>query len=344
PSARRPDTFNWGGTLWHEFMHVISLQMTDHKIPRWFSEGLSVFEERKGFPGWGDDLKLEYLRAIKAKRFLPTAELNDGFIRPKFPEQILVSYYQASLICDYIEQKFGFAALRRMLGLYKEGKSTADVFKETLNLTTEAFDTEFLKWVDEKVKAIDLETFSKVVSAGAEQLEKGDTDGAIASLSKAVETWPEYTDEHNAYEPLAQAYLKKGDKTAAIKTLKQYLTYSETAYTSNLQLAELLEEAGDAAGARHALEGALYIRPLDMEVHQKLGNLLMAQKQYAPAVREFETLIALNTPDRAGAYYKLGEAHFNQGNRQEARRMVLKSLEIAPSYEPAQELLLKIVR
>src|SRR5262249_1275253 len=60
PTSRKPDTFNWGGTLWHEFTHVITLQMTDHKIPRWFSEGLSVYEERRGFPGWGDDLKLDF--------------------------------------------------------------------------------------------------------------------------------------------------------------------------------------------------------------------------------------------------------------------------------------------
>ena len=31
PSARPPGEFNWGGTLWHEFAHVITLQITDHK-------------------------------------------------------------------------------------------------------------------------------------------------------------------------------------------------------------------------------------------------------------------------------------------------------------------------
>ncbi len=134
PSARPPDTFNWGSTLWHEFTHVITLEMTDHKIPRWFSEGISVSEERQGFPGWGDDLKLPYLAAIKAGKFLPVAELNDGFIRPKYPDQVLVSYYQASIVVDYIEEKFGFPAIRKMLLLYKDGKSTDQVFKEALGL------------------------------------------------------------------------------------------------------------------------------------------------------------------------------------------------------------------
>ena len=344
PSARKPDTFNWGSTLWHEFAHVITLQITDHKIPRWFSEGLSVYEERKAYPGWGDDLKLDYLAAIKEKKLLSTADLNNGFIRPKYPTQVLVSYYQASLICDYIEQKFGFPAIKRMLTLYKAGKGTADVFKEALNRTLEEFDTEFFKWVDERVKSLDVKPFTELISSGQQALASGDTDKAIETLSRAVEMYPEYSDEHNAYEPLADAYLKKGNKKAAVDTLKQFLNYSETGYKASLKLAELLQEDGDIAGARHALEGTVYIRPLDLEGHQKLGDILLGQKQFAPAVREFETLLTLNAPDRAGAYYKLAEANLGQGNRQDARRNVMRALEIAPSYAPAQELLLKIVR
>ena len=344
PTARKPDFFNWGSTLWHEFTHVITLQITDHKIPRWFSEGLSVHEERKGFTGWGDKLKLDYLAAIKGKKFLPTAELNNGFIRPKYPNQVLVSYYQSSLICDYIDQKFGFPAIKKMLLLYKKGKSTADVFNEALGLTLDQFDAEFFKWVDDKVKNLDVKPFTDLISSGQEALAKGDTDKSIEILNQAIELYPEYTDEHNAYEPLADAYLKKGDKKAAIDILKKFMTYSETGYKASLKLADLLREQGDVAGARQALEAGMFIRPMDLEEHQKLGDLLLGMKQYAPAVREFETLIALNTPDKATAYYKLAESSFGQGNRQAARTNIMKALEIAPSYEPAQELLLKIVR
>ena len=343
-TARKPDSFNWGSTLWHEFTHIITLQITDHKIPRWFSEGLSVYEERKGFLGWGDKLKLDYLAAIKSKKFLPTADLNDGFMRPKYENQVLVSYYQASLVCDYIDQKFGFPAIKKMLLLYKDGKSTADVFKEGLGLTPDQFDVEFLKWVDDKVKNLDVKPFMELVSSGQEALAKGDTDKGIEILNQAIDMYPEYTDEHNAYEVLADAYLKKGDKKAAIDVLKRFMTYSETGYKSAVKLADLLEEQHDMAGARRALEAGMFIRPMELEEHQKLGDLLLDQKQYAPAVREFESLLALNTPDKATAYYKLAESTFGQGNRQVARTNVMKALEIAPSFEPAQELLLKIVR
>lgn len=344
PSARKPDEFNWGSTLWHEFMHVVSLQMTDHKVPRWFSEGLSVYEERKGFPGWGDDLKLDYLDAIKGKKMLPTADLNNGFVRPKYPQQVLVSYYQASLICDYVEQKFGFAALKKMLLLYKEGKGTADVFKEAVGLSLEQFDKEFFAWVDARMPETDVKSFTQLLSSGEQALAKGEVDTAIETLSKAIRIYPEYTDEHNAYEPLAQAFLKKGDKKAALETLKKFMTFSETGYKASHTLSDLLLEAGDQAGARQALEAGFYIRPLDMEQHQKAGELYLNQKNYAGAVREFEALLALSTPDKAGAYYKLAEAYMGQGNRGSARTNVMKSLEIAPTFAPAQDLLLKIVR
>jgi tetratricopeptide (TPR) repeat protein len=341
-AARKPDGFNWGSTLWHEFTHVISLQITDHKVPRWFSEGLSVYEERHAFHGWGDHMKLDYMEAIKAKKLLPTAELNNGFIRPKYPLQVLVSYYQASLICDYIEEKFGFPALKKMLLLYKQGKSTPDVFKEAVGLPLDQFDNEFFAWVDEKVKGVDMKAFTALMNSGQEALAKGDTDKAIEILNQSVQMYPEYTDEHNAYEPLAEAYLKKGDKKAAIETLKKYTGYSDTAFKGNIQLAGLLLEAGDTAEARRAFEGALYIRPMDLEEHQKFGDLLLSQKQYGPAVREFEALIALNTPDKAGTYTKLAESDFGRGDRQSAKANVLKALAIAPSYEPALELLLKV--
>src|SRR4030095_8237164 len=43
PRARPPGTFNWQATLWHEMAHVITLQMSNNRIPRWLTEGISVF-------------------------------------------------------------------------------------------------------------------------------------------------------------------------------------------------------------------------------------------------------------------------------------------------------------
>jgi tetratricopeptide (TPR) repeat protein len=240
--------------------------------------------------------------------------------------------------------KWGFPAIRRMLELYKGGKNTEQVFREALNVSLTSFDTDFFKWMGDKTVSIDPSKYGKLLNEGSEALEAGDTDKAIALLKEAVEMYPEYSDENNAWEPLAEAYLKKGNKPAAIDVLKRYLNYSELSFASYVKLSELLEESGDKAGAAKSLEGAMYVRPMDLKGHSKLGTLLLELKQYSGAAREYETMIALKTPDRATAYYLLAQSYLGDGKKAEARKAVLNSLDIAPSYEPAQKLLVEILK
>ena len=42
PSGRKPGSFNWATTLWHEMDHVFVLTATHNRVPRWFAEGLAV--------------------------------------------------------------------------------------------------------------------------------------------------------------------------------------------------------------------------------------------------------------------------------------------------------------
>jgi tetratricopeptide (TPR) repeat protein len=125
PSARPVGEFNWGSTLWHELAHVFTLGMTDHRVPRWLSEGLSVYEERRARHGWGADVTPDFLLAFKAGRLAPPSRMNDGFIRPQYPQQVIHSYYEASLLCEMIEKEFGPRAIVDMLNGYKSGFSSA---------------------------------------------------------------------------------------------------------------------------------------------------------------------------------------------------------------------------
>jgi hypothetical protein len=52
--------------------------------------------------------------------------------------------------------------------------------------------------------------------------------------------------------------------------------------------------------------------------------------------------MALHPPDQANAHLRLARAQFALHALPEARREVLASLEIAPDFEPAQQLLLQI--
>ena len=101
PSGRKPGTFHWASTLWHELSHVYMLTATEHRVPRWFTEGLAVHEETAVSPDWGDRLDPDVISAIKDKKLLPIAELDRGFMHPTYPAQVICQLFpgrQASAI------------------------------------------------------------------------------------------------------------------------------------------------------------------------------------------------------------------------------------------------------
>ena len=95
PSGRPPGSFHWGTTLWHELAHVFTLEATEHLVPRWYSEGISMYEEWQAHPGWGERISTDFLAAMKEDKLLPIAELDKGFVRPRYQSQVAVSYFSS---------------------------------------------------------------------------------------------------------------------------------------------------------------------------------------------------------------------------------------------------------
>jgi tetratricopeptide (TPR) repeat protein len=369
PSARPPGEFNWGATLWHEYAHVVTLQITDHRIPRWFSEGLSVYEERRARAGWGDNWSIERLKAIKEGRFVKIDDLDSAFIRPRSPDQVPLAYFQASLVCDFIEEKRGFDSILRMLALYKEGAKTAEVFKRGLAMTTADFDKAFAEWLQSKTQPMiealgaalagppaqppSKEALQAIVNSnpkdyfahlrlGAILKNEGNTDQAIIHLKRAAELFPYYGGEGNPYAQLADIYESRNQKAEAAAALESLTRFNETNTEAFKRLARLRLDLGDKAGAIAALLTSFYIYPFEADLHKLAGDVYLELASAQEAVREFRINLALAPADLAGAHYDLARALDASGNRAEAKREVLRSLEIAPGFEKAQELLLKL--
>ena len=86
PSARdKTEGYHWASVMWHELSHVYVLNMTNERVPRWFTEGVSVYEENATTPDWGDRLSPNIVVALKQKKLLPIAEMDRGFVHPTFP-------------------------------------------------------------------------------------------------------------------------------------------------------------------------------------------------------------------------------------------------------------------
>jgi tetratricopeptide (TPR) repeat protein len=108
------------------------------------------------------------------------------------------------------------------------------------------------------------------------------------------------------------------------------------------RLAKLKLDTGDKAGALNLLATSFYISPFDAALHKLAGDAYLEKASVPDAIREYRVVVSLNPPDEAGARYDLARALEASGNKTEAKREVLRSLEIAPGFEKAQDLLLKL--
>ena len=367
PSARPKGQFNWASTLWHELAHTFTLSVTDHKVPRWFSEGLSVLEERRARPGWGDDVNLGFLAAYLRDQLLPIAELNNGFMRPTYPQQIGISYYQASLVSELIERDYGFQAIRDMLDGYRRGLATPEVFQQVLELGLEEFDEKFETYLAERFDAVaatlrlppegegppvvveDLSSrasqdefdFIAHLEMGRRALADGDTDKAETYLERAKKLFPAYAEEGSPYIALAQMHEDAGRTARAAAELQTFVDINENHYDAHVKLSQLYQELGETEQAALILERALYIYPFELTVHQDLARLFRESERYQDVVSERRALVALTT-DRAQALYDLALAYHEAGDNVSARRELLRALELAPAFKDGLFLLLKL--
>src|SRR5690606_33920296 len=83
------------------------------------------------------------LEAFRDDRFLPVARLDEGFIRPSYPNQVQVSYMQAGLICLFIEERWGFERLVALLRQFTRDTTTAAAVRATFKIAPEQFDEQF---------------------------------------------------------------------------------------------------------------------------------------------------------------------------------------------------------
>jgi tetratricopeptide (TPR) repeat protein len=369
PKAQERDTYNWARTLWHELVHTMSIGLANQRLPRWFAEGLAVYEERQARPEWGREMELDLLLAFDQAKLLPLASIDRGFTRPTFEGQILLSYYHAAEMIDTIVRRHGFDAVVAILRGFARGESVAESIQaatgETLAQLDEAFRARLRQRRTEVADVLDgwpnpfveeeRPSLLERVTGGSDNeliaelregnraLEARDFVAAERHFRQALAVYPAYVDPGNAYVGLDAVYRETGQKARRIEILETYLTLAEHAVDETRVLARLYEEAGRTADAATLLARSLDVDPYDRDVHAHLAELYAATGDTAGAVRARRAVLGLNPVDRSEAFFRYAESLLVAGRRAEARRAVLQSLELAPGYQDAQKLLLRIV-
>jgi tetratricopeptide (TPR) repeat protein len=344
PSGRPAQQFQWGTTLWHEMAHVFTLEATNHLVPRWYSEGISVFEEWRSGPNPGVRIPMSVYKAMKNDRFLPIASLDEGFLRPTYEDQVIVSYMQAGLVCDFIDRHLGADKLRELLVAYREGLDTEEAVTSVLELEPAEFDKRFADFIDSDYGAVleKLEEWHHTQAEISKQLDEDNWSDAIELANVLVDIIPQYIEPDSPYLALARAHNELGNREDALSALKTFWKNGGYDPTALKRLSRWLTEAGRDEEAIDVMMSVNLVDPLDRDLHGELGDMLLAADRAAEALQEYEIALALKPHDMATAWYRMAQAQHRLGNIERTQELLLQALDIAPNFRPAQRLLLQL--
>jgi tetratricopeptide (TPR) repeat protein len=369
PRARPPGEFQWEATLWHELAHVITLQMSKQRVPRWLTEGISVYEEKKARAEWGREMDVSYAGMLNRGETLKLKDLNSAFTNPK---TISLAYFEASLLVEHIVNAYGDAALHKLVRAYAQGIDTNAALNVALGTGFDQMQVGFDQTIDKMfgpmrramavpegvedllklpVNAVQTiadanpRSFPIQMALGTGLRKAGKVDEAIRAFERAAALVPLAGGKDSAQEQIAAMALEKKDRPRAITALTALVAVDFNNVDAARSLAGLLQQTGveDPAKLMPVYQRIAAIDPFDPEAHAMLGRYAMQRNEPDVSSREFRAVIALGPVDKAAAYTDLGESYLKAGKRAEAKKQVLSALEIAPGYERAQGLLLKLV-
>ncbi len=264
-----PDTLsaNWQEIVWHEFMHVITLQMTGNRMPRWLSEGISVYEEREGRPYWGRSQGLDLVRASEQDKLLHVADLNSGFSGAQDSADLGFAYFQAYLVVDFIADEYGFEKLVELVDQYALIKEEEERFDEVFDQNLAQFDAAFRGWIDRRVAEINVYVHSEDLPDEGDGHGHGvreNSSAILAELYNNVSLKQHMRARIEENDRDFQAYLQLGIvlfKEESFSEAKQYLNQayellpSYTGYPSPpLVLSQIYEQEGNREAQLQQLE------------------------------------------------------------------------------------------
>jgi tetratricopeptide (TPR) repeat protein len=367
PRGRPPGTFAWQAALWHELAHVVTLQLSANRIPRWLTEGISVYEEQLARPEWGRNAELDFAELVSRDAVIPLATLNRGFMDPA---TISTAYYEASLLVEYLVGERGQPSLEALVRAFADGTDTDAAMQRTMGGTLASIEPGFLTWLHGRFDPIiaartapddvvlapkmsldELEAlarqspnyFDLQLRLGDARAAAGDATAAYAAWTRTSSILPVAGGEEGPRERIVKLALTRGDTAQAIDALQGIVAHDGANVEAARQLAHLLDTAGDRSRALAAWTRVADLDPFDATASAVLGRQALDARDGRNATRWFRAALAAGPSDRAAAHCDLAESYLSVGDSTLAKRQVMAALEQAPTYARAQDLLLEIV-
>ncbi len=313
-TAMSPATgnINWGMVLWHELGHVFAIQLSNSRVPRWFTEGLSEYETLLARPDWRRENDADLYGAVSAGTLASIGALNSEFMQPD-QNAVVVAYFQSAVTIEYLAQTYGFPKIVEGLKLYGKGQETPAVLKAMTGKSIAQLDADFRAYLDIRLapyagtfklptRGFDDPTKLEIAVDAAPKDPKthanvalayfyaGDADKAGAAAAIAISL--------DAKQPIAryvQAEIAMHEqKFPAAKQLYAGLVADgHDSYDIRTQLARIASAAGDKVDVEKQLCAAKKLDPERSYPYEELATLYEKTAQLPKALAELEHYVYL---------------------------------------------------
>ena len=369
PSSQGANPANWEAVLWHEFCHVVTLAKTNNRMPRWLSEGISVYEELQANPAWGQTMTPAYRHLILGGALTPVSKLSAAFLRPQSAQHLQFAYYESALVVEYLVEKHSLEKIKEVLVDLGSG----DQINEVLQLhfgSLDELDQGFAEFARQRAEtlapevdwqepdlspAAPIELISKWVKenprnvAGlrllaSKLIAEKNWEAAKQPLERLIELYPDDISPNNALLLLARIHRELGSATSEQQVLERLAQLDSDAVEVYLRLSALAAEAGDWAKVISKAEQILAVNPLIKPPYEYLAEAAREIGDTSRSIAAYQALLQLDPFDLADAHYRLSMQLHQAKRFSEAKRHVLMALEVAPRYRQAHQLLSELAR
>ena len=362
PATQMPFPANWEAVLWHEFCHTVTLALTKNKMPRWLSEGISVYEEREQSPTWGERMNPRYREMILNGEVTPVGKLSGAFLSPKTPRHLQFAYYQSSLVVEHIVERFGHDAIKSIIDKLGRGVRINQAIAEAVE-PMDKLEVAFADYARKRAQALgpgldwskpesaesgvdvnetenSTPNFFVLVRSARRMIAERRWEEAKEPCKTLIKLYPNFSErEGNAYAWLAKVHRELEEFAEERKILEALAGISGDAYDAFVRLVELGVDQKDWDAVRRNAERALAVNPLLPGPYRHLALAAEAEAEKVSAIESWRTLLQLEPEDPAEAHFHLARL-LRSTQRGEAKRHLLMALEEAPRFRQAHRLLL----
>lgn len=357
---------NWQSTLWHEFCHVVTLTLTQNRMPRWLSEGISVHEEGLRHPAWGMAMDARFRRMIlEEKKATSISQLSSAFLSAESDDDLMFAYYQSSQVVAWLLERFGMANFQGILRSLAEGKRINEAIAANTE-PMEKLEPAFTTWLEAKARAfgagadwekptpeqvnpLDADSLADFAQKNPKNLwvlrqqiqshvKQEQWEALLPLAEQLIVLVPEDYSPEGGWQVKATALRQLQRLAEEEAVLRQVAEHETGAMATFLRLIELDLPRKNWPQVRLHAQRALALNPFLRVPQQALAESAEATGFPAEAVKAWQRVLLL-APDRAASIHFHLARLLRETDEPQARRHLLDCLALAPRFREAHALL-----